>query len=270
MPEDFEEGTQETEVSETGQADPYEGLSGFGRDYITKVPEEQREIVAQHLKEWDANHSRYAQDVSAKLKPWEELQSSGVDPQTARQAAAFYQEFMADPSQSIKQVAEALNIPLDKLFTPPAPSDESWKEALPEPVVQRLSQLDELNTKFGSVEKTLQGLAQYLNQDAAAKKEAQERAEFERLQTETFTKHKLDKPELQRMWLSFVGAGSTPDDAAAQVKALVQEAINSRAPAPAPKLLSGNGGVPGSGVDVKKASKDEITDLIANMISGGN
>ena len=76
--------------------------------------------------------------------------------------------------------------------------------------------------------------------------------------------------------LTQMGAGATPDQAMRSYQQLIQGVLtqqeqqgNGRG-ARAPRVLAGGGVLPMEGTDVKKASNQQVTDLVAGILSKDN
>jgi hypothetical protein len=85
MPEDPAASAQPEGQGGEGNQD----LSGFAQEFLSSVPDDQREIIAPHLKSWDANVTRKFQDAASYRQQWEPYEQIGVheyDPDSLKQA----------------------------------------------------------------------------------------------------------------------------------------------------------------------------------------
>src|SRR5687768_1195528 len=88
--ENSEQPVESQPVEET-QTQVEESL---GNQFLNKIPEQDRNIVAKYVKDWDAQVTRKFQDYSSKLKPWEQL---GVPYEEAQKYINFGKNFRTNP-----------------------------------------------------------------------------------------------------------------------------------------------------------------------------
>lgn len=215
-------------------------LSEFARGILEQIPEEDRTTVSKYVKTWDGNVTKKFQDYSDKLKPYETLGS----PEEVQAALEVIQLMNEDPLEFYNQITVALNQhgilkedkPMSDLGLPEY-------EGLPEPVVQKIQQLEEM----------LSGQSSKFEEFMAAQEEKKVMEQVDSLLSTLHNKH----GEFDEDWvLMQMSRGISPDEAVAKFqKDVVQKYSSPRKPPLA--LLGGAGSVPSGQADFSKMTHEE-------------
>src|SRR5215213_5944699 len=96
----------------TGETQQEPGLSPFAQNYLATVPEDQRELVKQHVTKWDAGFNRHSQALHQRYKPYADL----GDVEELKQARQVMQQLRDDPASVARFLVE------QGYYTPEAPA----------------------------------------------------------------------------------------------------------------------------------------------------
>lgn len=215
-------------------------LSEFARGILNEIPEEDRSIVQKHIKTWDGNVTKKFQEYTGKLKPYEEL-GSLEDVQAALEVIQLMNE---DPLEFYNQITAALNQHgILKEDAPMTDFNLPEYEGLPEPVVQKIQQLEEM----------LSGTSSRFDEFMASQEEAKVMQQVDSLLSTLHNKH----GEFDEDWvLMQMSRGVAPDDAVKAFHSNVVQKYSSPRKPPA-ALLGGAGSVPSGQADFSKMTQQE-------------
>jgi hypothetical protein len=232
--------------SEPAQETSEPRLSGYAKSFLETVPEEHRPVLQNYLPQWDSNFTKYAQKVQGELKGYREL----GDYETLTNSRRLYDTLLNQPQVIYdylvnqgygKQEARAI-------------AEEMGSSEEPDPTEQRLAEY----------EKYIAAMASWIQNQETMSQEAYER---EMLET-TMEELKQQYGEYDRTWvLRAIAAGADPEEAVQEFHQLVQNVVNQRAKAPAPKVLSGSGLPPVNKPDLANASSKDTKDYLTKMLS---
>lgn len=90
--------------------DLYEGLSDYAKSFVNGLPEDERAVVAKHVKGWDAGFTRKMQEVQSELG-W----AKHVNPKDAENAMRFATAFQHNPTEVLKAALEQGHLSTDQL-----------------------------------------------------------------------------------------------------------------------------------------------------------
>jgi hypothetical protein len=252
---------QEPAAQETVQED------SLGNQFLSKIPEQDREIVAKYVKDWDGNVTKKFQSIHEEYKPYKEL---GASPEDLRKAWTAIQNLNNAPEASFKAMykalrdrhGEAFDQVLEALYE--EDEDEMSEDYEYEEGEEEAEEEYDDNSVFqANVEKELQELRDWKQQQEQAIVAAEENAQLDRLMSDLHTKH----GDFDDVWvLTQMSAGATPDQAMNAWNTFVSKLRNSQNTPTPPRILGGQGGVPTDQVDVAKLDAKGRKALIAQYL----
>lgn len=135
---------------------------GYANDFLSRVPEADREVVGKYIKDWDAGVTRRFQDVHAQYEPYKQL----GDYETLTQYKAVYEYLKNNPQKVYQTLRETFEQQEQEQ------PEEEYGE-LPPAVVEKLRMMDQQG-------QLLQALAERVIGMNNATQEAQEDQELDR------------------------------------------------------------------------------------------
>jgi hypothetical protein len=138
--------------------------AGLSNDFLSRVPEADREIVGKYVRDWDAGVTRRFQDIHQQYEPYKQL----GDYESLTQYKAVYEYLRNNPEQVYKTLQETFG---QQQQQQAAPEDEFGD--LPPQVVEKLRMMDQQG-------QLLQALAERVIGMNTATQEAQEDAELDK------------------------------------------------------------------------------------------
>lgn len=245
-----------------GEQQPY----SLADEFLKSVPENQRALVAPHIKGWDAQVTKKFQEIHSQYAPYKEL---GVELDVLQQAVQIYQA-LQDPS-STRLIYDALKQEFDGQQQPQPDQFGNQQQQIPngqqnQDAFELPPVLDERLTR---TETLLEQLAQYIVSQHEAGQEQQENKLLDDTLAGLEQKHgKFDVNSV----LVNISQGMDPDAAVTAWKNSMQEYMRGNA-APnnaAPVVVSGNGGgysAPKDEINIGNIPSKEVRDLVAGMLS---
>ena len=138
--------------------------AGLSNDFLSRVPEADREIVGKYVRDWDAGVTRRFQDIHSQYEPYKQL----GDYEALTQYKAVFEYLRNNPEQVYKTLHETFGQQQQQQTTP---EDEFGD--LPPQVVEKLRMMDQQG-------QLLQALAERVIGMNTATQEAQEDAELDK------------------------------------------------------------------------------------------
>lgn len=254
-----DEGQQDTGV-EGGQ----EQSDGLAAGFLSRIPENERDIVGKYVKQWDAGVTRRFQELHGKYKPYEEL----GDVEQLQKAMEIYSVLDEDPQRLYNALGEA--------FGYGSQQGQNGVEGQQQQIGNTgeednplQSAFTELQGRFDEQAKVLEAVAQYiLNQDQVSKQsqEDQELDQYVGLLKEEYGEFDEDYV-LTKMY-----HGMSGEEAVQSWNNMVQQHVNqaSQSTANLPTILSSSGGsaVPvGETQKLGSFSSKDIRSLVADVLA---
>ena len=221
-------------------------LSGFAKSFLETVPEEHRPVLQQYLPQWDGNFTRYAQKVQGELRQYREL----GDYETLGNSRRLYETLVSNPQVIYDYLVSQGYGPQEAK----AAAENMGSSQESDPVQSRLAEY----------ETALQAMAGWIQNQELSARESYERNMLE----STLSQLQQHYGDFNRTWvLRAIATGADPEDAVRDYMGLVQDVVNQRAKAPAPKVLSGSGLPPVNKPDLANASSKDTKDYLTKMLS---
>lgn len=140
---------------------------GLANDFLSRVPEADREVVGRYIKDWDAGVTRRFQDIHREVEPYKQL----GDYETLTQYKAVFEYLKNNPQAVYQTLHETFGQGQQE-----QPSPEEEYGDLPPAVVQKLQAMDQQG-------QLLQALAERVIGMNTATQEAQEDQELDKYMT---------------------------------------------------------------------------------------
>ena len=166
--------TDDSQLSDQG--DQYEGLSDYGKQYIERVPEEHRAIVAEHLKGWDAGATRKFQEIHDQYKWTKDL---NANPEYAQGAVGLARAIENNPFEVVKSLVEKGYLPKEQLQG--LLGSEEGQQKLEELGIDDATQakLDKyIESKVAPLQQGLQAAASYITNKETSERNNSEAAQL--------------------------------------------------------------------------------------------
>lgn len=234
----------------------------FDHPFLQNIPEEDRPVVAKHLKSWDANVQRRFAAIHSQYEPYKNL----GDVEGIQRAQALYNAFQANPQAIYQRLHEAFG-QQQQQQQQPGSTDQSLEEY--QPIIQYLGQqLTPFQTQMQHQQQVLQALANVIISQNKGAQEQREDAELEQYMANLHTEFgDFDDQYV----LTLMQGGIDPEAAVQTFKATVQQHVNkTKAPGAGAPVLNGQGPPPGQMRSVTDLSNKETRDLVASVLQRAN
>ena len=211
---------------------------GLSNEFLSKIPEQDRQIVGKYVKEWDAGVTRKFQDYSSELKTYKDF----GDADQISTAMTLMSELSSNPVEFIQRTQQFIT-----------DNPELFEEFM------------EMQEEFEEQIEQTQGTQQPVGDDNTAADLAELREQLNSFRDEQETQEQLKMldsvmDDLHNTHGSFndeyvllkISQGISPEDAVQEWHNATSEFIDSRKGPSAPRLLPGQGGTPLDQVDKTK------------------
>lgn len=235
-----------------------DGIHPAWNEMLSQVPQELHEKIVPHLQTWNKGVNDRFQKVHAEYEPWKPV-IKGTDPETAQFAIQLLGALESDPRSVYKAIQEHYKDQLGDLIqpTPAQGQGEPNKELEDKPWLADVQQLRQENEMLARVY-TAQQQAQ---QNAAAD------AQLDKELSDLRQKHG-DFDEQYVIGLMIANKNLTTEQAVQTWKQSVQSYAEKMGFAgPKPFFVGGGSNIPGTNVDLKKASDKETKDVVIQMLA---
>lgn len=241
----------------TGTAQPTENPDSLANPFLNNIPEQDRQIVAKYIKDWDAGVTRKFQEIHSQYQPYKELGASAEEIQAAYN---IYQQLNSDPKAFYQALADALGPDLE---------EQGQRTPQVNPAFQGLP--EEFQAEYQQTRKAVEALAQYILDQQDQQKQQAEDAELDNYIKTLRDKHGDFDEEfvLTKMYTSNMDG----EQAIAAWKQAMQNYINQvggvqrDGSQPAFKPLHGGGSVPNEEAKkITELSKKETKNLVAELM----
>lgn len=234
-------------------------LSAFAQEYLNGVDDTERELATKHVQQWDKGFQKYAQRVSEKYAPYDQL-GTFEDIQRAHSVANM---FASDPHAVTAWLLEQGYGPqVAAPPTPPPATQEDPFAGLPDIVKQKLQEMDSIKPQLQRYETALGAMYQRIQNDEQEKATAVELQKLE----DQFAEVKLSK-DSELLVLNLMKGGMPFQDAVTAITSSVQQGINQKAAPAAPRVLSSSS-LPPQTKSVNDMTTDERRAGLINMLEG--
>jgi hypothetical protein len=226
--------------------------------FLKNVREQDRPIVQQYVKDWDAGVTRRFQAIRDQYRPYEEL---GVPVEQIQGALSLMDLINEDPGAVMEYLGRITGgQPQQQQYQQqPQGFENPWaEEGVPDALAERFMQQEQI----------LMGLAERFLESDNLTQEQQEAAELDDYLDELEAKHGNFNEDFV---LAQLAKGLDGETAVKNWNQSIQEHINSRrSQKPPPAILGGSGSVPQGGVDPRKMSREETIDFVTKNLEAVN
>lgn len=235
-------------------------LSAFAQEYLNGVDDAERELAAKHVQQWDKGFQKYAQRVTEKYAPYDQLGTF----EDIQRAHSIAQMFSSDPHAVTAWMIEQGYGPQTQapVTQPGAAPPEDPYAGLPDAVKLKLQEIDTLKQQGSRYETALGAMYQRLQQDEQEKATA---TELQRIET-GFAEAKLPK-EHELLVLNLMKGGMEMDAAIQAINGSIQSGINQTRSPQAPRVLSASS-LPPQSKSVNEMTTDERRAGFVAMLEG--
>ena len=232
-----------------GDNSPAEDSGSLANDFLTNIPEADRQVVEKYVKDWDAGVTKRFQEIRGQYKPYEELGASVEDIQQAILLYNLANERPEEVMEVLKEWVESNNVntvdPMEEILS----GQQGQEDPGADPFAQKLSALEQNQQMIAKA---------LLDQREAARAQA-EKAAIDNMLSALHTKHgEFDDDYV----LLQIQRGAKPDEAVVKFNEFAEGLVNSRTKKPAVPVLPGGGGTPKVG-QVDKSSLADSNSRIA-------
>lgn len=208
-----------------------EGLNEFAQGILSKIPDEDRTVVAKYIKEWDGGVTQHLQKIHADYAPYKEL----GELENLQESLKYYSMIQNDPASVVMAITEALKengMSLDDLLgNNDSEVEQQTPAGLPPEVLAKLGKIDQLETMLSNMHEQFQTFA-------TTTTEERQLEQLDNLMTDMHSRHGDFNDEFVLLQLE---KGLEPEKAVEAWKSEVEKFSSPRKPAPT--LLSSNGAV---------------------------
>lgn len=243
--------------------DPFAGLSGAGRSYLERLPEDQHQTVIPHVKNWDRHvqdwMNQQKQQIEQVITPYKQF----GDPDQVSRAIRLAQWAENDPNGFVKALQEAGLYKPDNFQAPPS------QPQIPEELAPILSKYDAKLSELDQLKAALPQITSWVQQQQ--QKEQQQQLE-QNVQSQLAEAKKTSKYYDENGVLAMMASGAFTDPLAA-AKAwdgIVQARINDalKQSGQAPPVLGSQGAPPvNNGTPPSQMSDKQVVDYAANYLA---
>jgi len=243
MPDDF----NPSEGSEVEGEDPFAGLSSYGRDYLSRIEDEnERNMLMPHIKGWDKGASQKFEEYAAELKGYKNLGS----PDQLQMAMNALNALERNPTAVFQQLIEGGYVDPNELGLGAPQQQDQNADEIPSWFQERFNPIQEQVGKLSKIEEAIGLLAQNFQQMQSERQQQQEEAQLASTM-EKLTQQFPGAPE--PLILAYMQAGMDPQEAGKKAQRDIYEAAKRP---PAPNVL-GPGGIPKPGKSPTEMTPEE-------------
>lgn len=239
----------------------------LGNQFLSKIPEQDRQIVGKYVKDWDGNVTRKFQELRGQLKPYQEL----GELEQIQAAHNFYNNFRTNGTQMFgtmvkeffKHYGEEAPAQLEKLLgvtvsNQQEPVENEWDYSQEEP--------DETQVQLQNVQSELEQLREFRETYEQQQLESQLEKQVDSMVSAVHNQ-RSDIPE--RFVLQGIAAGAQPEAIIAFYDE-IRSSGSQQAPRNPPPIMGGQGGVPSGQVDVSKLDSRGRKSAVVQFLAAGD
>lgn len=216
-----------SEEVEPSPVDQGPKLSPYAQSFLGQIQDEnEKAILQRHISAWDSGFTKQMQKHAAAAQQYRQFGSAD----DVAKYANVYRMLESDPVGTIKQLIDAGIVnPTDLGIAPPQEDPTEFK--LPDPINQKLSKIDQ-------IEQALNYLTRSQQQQENVRRQQEEDRALDTAVAELKKQYgEFDEPAV--FAIAHANGGDL-ETAVQQWNAYVQQAVNKRSTAPAPKIMSGS------------------------------
>jgi len=219
--------------------------------FLAAIPEQDRNIVAKYIKDWDAGVTKKFQDIHSQYEPYKNL--GEIDRiQRAMEVISILEE---DPQLFYENLAQLLNI--EEEDGEDEMSTDQEQQEFEDP---RDAELAQLRTAFESLSSNFQ-------ESQTASQEKQQMDELDNYMKTLHNEH----GDFDDDWVLLqISKGVDPIESVKSWNTMINDRVSSTAKRTPPTIMSGNGSSPGGQVDPSKFNSSQRKEYIAAMLAASN
>lgn len=210
-------------------ADEGPKLSAFAQSYLNTVPDNERDLVQQHVQKWDKGFSKYAERVARQYGQYDQL----GDFEQVQQAVQIAQLISQDPNRAVEWlISQGYGPQGQPQQQQPQPQQQFTQEQLNRPVPD----VDpRVQAEFNRYQMALGAMNQQLQQDKFNRETERYQSEIERGLEAVKQQH----PQIpETMILHLMKGGMEMEEAVGLIVDQVQAGVNQQRAPSAPRVLS--------------------------------
>jgi hypothetical protein len=224
--------------------------------YLEGLPTSVVPLVEPIFKKWDSDTGKKFQEVHSQYetyKPWSNFVDNGVDPEDALRGLILLQKLQENPQEVYQQIGKSFGF--GEQGQQPEQTVEEFEDGLPTIAG---------DPRFQQVEQMTQLVADYIVKQEQQKRQAEADSSLDKELSDLKSKHgDFDEAFVISQMLN----GKTGEQAVQLFNQVIDSALKQRQRPAAPTIMNSGGGVPSTTVDVGKASKKEIQNLIQQRLA---
>lgn len=214
--------------------------SPYAQQFLQDVPEDQRAVVEEHLRKWDAGFTRYAQGMNEQLRQYQSL----GDAQQIQQAVQYYNQLLNDPTSVAELLIQngfgpqqAMQMAQQAQQQQPQQQQPDYLQQMPEPIRQKFESVDRLNQQYSQMERAMGLIAQKFNEQDQQAQQYEADQQLDQL----LGSMKQQFGDFDETYiLTQLANGAGPDQAIKNYQGFIQREVNKRAAPQPPNVISGS------------------------------
>lgn len=257
-------GQLNSNIPPVGQVDEQANPDSLANDFLKDIPEVDRNVVEQYVKQWDGQVTKKFQNIHEQYAPYKDLDAS---PETIQQAMSVFKMAETDPVGFYQYIGELLQ-DMDLMPQNDYNSNEDINagtgvtslpefEGVPDAFVQ----------KFQAQEEKLASVMEFMDNQKASTKQSQDQQELDNLMKKLHTDHgDFDEDAVMGKMLR----GLDPEKAIIEYNAAVQKVIDTRNKPKPPPVIGGGGGFAEQVDSSKLGNKRDRVNAIAKALQNAS
>lgn len=230
------------------------GSDSIASPFLAAIPEQDRNIVAKYIKDWDAGVTKKFQGIHEQYKPYKEL----GDYERVKMAMDVVAVMEEDPQLFYENLAQALGLneeEMSDIFDPAQNEQPQNQNTDP-----RDAEISDLRAMVESMQTNFQ----------QSQQSAVEKQQMDELDNYIKNMHN-EHGDFDEDWVLLqISKGTDPVEAVKSWNSMINDKVGSFAKRPSPNILSGQGSSPGNQVDPSKFDAKQRKDYIAEMLSAAS
>lgn len=254
----------QSEASDQIQPDPIPDDLSLASPFLSKIPSQDRNVVAKYIKEWDAGVTKKFQEYSGKLKNYEALGNH----EDLQRYVAFANTVRNDPEKVFKLMWEGLNTQYGDEFESNLLRILELEAAMNEEPQydpnQGYEQPDENQVFQQNVTSELEEIRQWKEQQEQARQFEEEKAQLDGVLEMMHNKF----GDFDNTWIiQRLSEHGDVNKAVKEWNDMIGKYTQNGAQRQAPKVMGGHGGVPNEQVDMAKLKGKDRRDAVMGLLA---